>query len=110
MEQPTSNHVRPVIYGGSLTDANKVICCEPCDRDKGRLTLTAWAARLRAAGDPRLPTVVALRAARKAAKGVSRVTENEQRIFPGSATYCPWVVEKCDRKGSGGDLPADLGV
>ena len=57
MEQPTSNHVRPVIYGGSLTEANKLIVCEPCDRDKGRLTLTAWAARLRAAGDPRLRSV-----------------------------------------------------
>jgi hypothetical protein len=62
--------VRPVIYGGSLTDANKLIVCERCDRDKGRLTLTAWAARLRAAGDPRLEIVTALRAARKAAKAL----------------------------------------
>ena len=70
MERPVSNHVRPIIYGGSLTDANKVICCKSCDRDKGRLTLTAWAARLRAAGDPRLPVIVALRTARKAAKAL----------------------------------------
>jgi hypothetical protein len=70
MERPTSNHVRPIIYGGSLTEANKLIVCEPCDRDKGLLTLTAWAARLRAAGDPRLAIVTALRAARKAAKAL----------------------------------------
>jgi 5-methylcytosine-specific restriction endonuclease McrA len=70
MERPTSNHVRPVIYGGSLTEANKLICCAKCDHDKEQLTLTTWAARLRAAGDPRLPIVVALRAARKAAKAL----------------------------------------
>jgi hypothetical protein len=34
--------------------------------------------------------------------------ENEQRTFPGSETYCPGVVEKRDRKGSDGDLSADL--
>jgi 5-methylcytosine-specific restriction endonuclease McrA len=70
MEQPVSNHVRPMVYGGSLTDANKLVVCQRCDHDKGQLTLTAWAARLRAAGDPRLTIVTALRAARKAAKAV----------------------------------------
>jgi hypothetical protein len=30
--------------------------------------------------------------------------------LPGSETCCPGVVEKRDRKGSDGDLSADLGL
>ena len=36
----------------------------------------------------------------------NKQTEN----LPGSETCCPGVVEKRDRKGSDGDLSADLGL
>jgi 5-methylcytosine-specific restriction endonuclease McrA len=68
MLKPTRDHIRPVRYGGSLTDQNKVIVCEPCNHDRGHHTLTDWARHLRRDGDPRAATVTAFRAARKAAK------------------------------------------
>jgi 5-methylcytosine-specific restriction endonuclease McrA len=70
MQSPTRDHIRPVIYGGSLTDENKVVVCAPCRDDKGRLTIKAWLARLRKGNDPRLPIVQAFRAARKAAEAL----------------------------------------
>jgi len=42
-----AGHIRPVRYGASLTDQNKVIVCDPCNHDKGHLTLTDWARKLR---------------------------------------------------------------
>jgi 5-methylcytosine-specific restriction endonuclease McrA len=72
MQSPTRDHIRPVIYGGSLTDQNKVIVCEPCNHDKGHHTLTDWARHLRRDGDPRAATVAAYRTARKAAKAAER--------------------------------------
>jgi len=59
MLKPTRDHIRPVRYGGSLTDQNKVIVCEPCNHDRGHHTLTDWARHLRRDGDPRAATVTA---------------------------------------------------
>jgi 5-methylcytosine-specific restriction endonuclease McrA len=79
MEHPTRSHIRPVRLGGSLTDRNKVIVCEPCNHDKGHHTLTDWARHLRRDGDPRAPIVTAYRAARKAAeKGEQCKTDGRQ--------------------------------
>lgn len=65
MQNPTRDHIRPVRYGGSLTDANKAIVCDPCNHDKGHLTLKDWLRKLRRENDPREPIVKAFRAARK---------------------------------------------
>jgi hypothetical protein len=68
MQNPTRDHIRPVHFGGSLTDANKAIVCEPCDRDKGHGTLKEWIRILQRDGDSREPIVRAFRAARKTAE------------------------------------------
>jgi 5-methylcytosine-specific restriction endonuclease McrA len=68
MQSPTRDHIRPVIYGGSLTDGNKAIVCEPCNHHKGSRTLKEWARCLRRDSDPHAPIVTAFRAARKAAE------------------------------------------
>ena len=65
MHKPTRAHIRPVIYGGSLRDQNKVAVCEPCNHDKGHHTLTDWARHLLRDGDPRAATVAAYRTARR---------------------------------------------
>jgi 5-methylcytosine-specific restriction endonuclease McrA len=70
MQSPTRDHIRPVHFGGSLTDQNKVIVCEPCNRDKGPWTLKEWIRILQRDGDPREPIVRAFRAARKAAEAL----------------------------------------
>jgi hypothetical protein len=67
MENPTRSHIRSVRYGGSLTDANKVIVCTPCHESKGYLTIKDWLRKLRRENDSREPIVKAFRAARKAA-------------------------------------------
>jgi 5-methylcytosine-specific restriction endonuclease McrA len=66
METPIRTHIRSVRFGGSLTDANKVIICTPCADDKGYLTIKDWLRKLRRENDPREPIVKAFRSARKA--------------------------------------------
>jgi 5-methylcytosine-specific restriction endonuclease McrA len=70
MERPTQSHIRSVRFGGSLTDANKVVVCRSCHDDKGYLTLKDWLRKLRRENDPREPIVKAFRAARKATEAL----------------------------------------
>jgi 5-methylcytosine-specific restriction endonuclease McrA len=75
MEHPTRSHIRSVRFGGSLTDANKVIVCTPCHESKGYLTLKDWLRKLRRENDPREPIVKAFRAARRAAEALLATSE-----------------------------------
>jgi 5-methylcytosine-specific restriction endonuclease McrA len=68
MQQPTRDHIRPVDFGGSLTERNKALVCEPCNHDKGHWTLKERIRIMTRDGDPRAATVTAFRAARKAAQ------------------------------------------
>ena len=70
MEHPTRDHIRPVRFGGSLTDDNKVVVCRSCHDDKDYLPLKDWLRRLRGENDPREPIVNVFRAARKAAEAL----------------------------------------
>ena len=72
MHKPTRAHIRPVIYGGSLTEQNKAIVCEPCNHEKGHFTLREWTRILTRDGDPRAAIVAAYRTARKTAQAAER--------------------------------------
>lgn len=48
------DHVQPLSRGGSNSITNIVPCCAPCNREKGSLTLSEWAARRASVGlEPR---------------------------------------------------------
>mgnify|MGYP006266272481 CR=1 FL=1 len=61
MNAPTRDHaMKPKASGGRLTPINRVICCQPCNEDKGWRPLWAWAVELKDSGDPRAERVLAV--------------------------------------------------
>ena len=43
---PTLDHLQPRAYGGTNSQANLVLACQWCNRERGDLTVSAWIARL----------------------------------------------------------------
>ena len=60
------------MLGGSLTEQNKAIVCEPCNHEKGHFTLREWTRILTRDADPRAAIVAAYRTARKTAQAAER--------------------------------------
>ncbi|MPZ33033.1 MAG: hypothetical protein GEV13_18920 [Rhodospirillales bacterium] len=59
---PTRDHIKPRRFGCTLDDAsNRAVVCEPCNNDKGSLTLRRFRNRLRRVGDARANRVHAFR-------------------------------------------------
>lgn len=57
---PSRDHAeRPKSRRGKLTAGNKVLCCEPCNTEKGARPIWIWAVELEQAGDPRACNVKA---------------------------------------------------
>lgn len=56
---PSRDHIKPRSRGHTLTPSNRAIVCQPCNSDKGALTLGRWLNRLRRAADPRVDHVAA---------------------------------------------------
>jgi 5-methylcytosine-specific restriction endonuclease McrA len=58
MDSPSRDHAMvPKHKGGQLVAGNRVVCCEPCNRDKAARSLVRWREVLAAANDRRLPYV-----------------------------------------------------
>lgn len=71
---PSREHIVPRSRGGSRgSRRNRAIVCEPCNADKGAMTLPEWCAALEAAGDPRAAHVVNFRRKRRKAKPLAAI-------------------------------------
>ena len=63
--RPSRDHIIPRARWGRRPADNIVICCEPCNMDKGHLSLPKWLALLRRKGDPRVVHVAIFLAERE---------------------------------------------
>lgn len=61
--KPTRDHIQPKSRGGSDAPSNLLIVCEPCNQDKGCLTIGEWFGVILRDGDPRADYVGKLTAA-----------------------------------------------
>ena len=74
--KPTRDHIHPKSRGGSFaTPGNKVIACEPCNTDKGSLSLRQFLAKLQDSQDRRALYVAAFMARHSALYPASKAND-----------------------------------